>query len=280
MKITFFLSSIVVTLIFSSVHASTNLSKSTNSLLNCDETSTVLSADNSPSKQYFIRLLKSGISAPLNDFLIFWYPERNTDTFSDADLEQCEIEGCNLDTFYSWGPLAKVKTFMKTMPDGKKWSGFPNPGHMFATLFSAVGSYGYGLIPVRIKLNGNKYPVHPDREQSISDGSEVESWSFASPEHYDEIIRDLIRYKTNKLWHGYTVFERIKNEKGFQNQLFFDLGIDGNEFSENVLKRNLLKMIQMILNREGRIYYSKNSCRNRDLAFKTKFPTYINPNKE
>lgn len=280
MNIKPFLSSIVFTLLFTSAHASADRDIPADSARNCHETSVVINADDSPSKQDFIRLLKNGASAPLNDFLIFWYPERNTNTFSDAELELCEIHGCNLDTLYAWGPLAKVHTFMKTMPDGKKWSGYPNPGYMFATLFSAVGSYGYGLIPVRIKLSYNKYPIHPDREQSISDGTEIESWSFATPEHYDEIIRDLIRSKTKKLWHGYTPIQRSKDEEGFNNQLFFEDEIDGNEFSESALKTKLIKMIQMILNNEGRINYSKNSCRNRALAFKTQFPTYINPNKE
>jgi hypothetical protein len=53
--------------------------------------------------------------------------------------------------------------------------------------------------------------------------------------------------------------------------------LDGHTWSEGTLKASLLQMIQMILNGEGRIYYSSGACRNRQNEFSMAFPTYIDP---
>ena len=236
----------------------------------CEENMTSARADDSPNKRAFEQILRLGASSKLEDFLIFWYPERSTFSVSDERFIHCVVwrddPKCISDTFYSWGPAAKVESLKKTMNDGGDWHGNPNPGHNLDTLSSAVGSFGYGSIPVRLKLKSNNFGFG---EIVVDDANEVESWSYGTPEHYDEIVRDILRAKSGKPWHGYSAL-------GGQ---LFDIGtLDRHEFTEEKLKDSLLIMIRTILAGEGRIFYSKGSCRNRHLTFLTRFPTYINPN--
>ncbi len=164
------------------------------------------------------------------------------------------------------------------MPDNGLWHGPPNPGHDLYTTISAVGSYGYGLIPVRIKLRPGVYGS--PSEYDIQNSNVVESWSFGTPEHYDEIIRDIQRSESKKpwigYWHSYWALSSIPGGPP-GDKLFFTLPLDGHDFTEENLKTALLDVIQTILNGDGRIYYAEGTCRNRKREFETRFPTYINP---
>lgn len=267
--------------------------------LNCDQPFDAIRADASPNIAYFNELLHRGIAAPLSDFMRLWYPKREGSAERDPTIELCissrascelkmevgksysaddflRLPQVHLDTVYSWGPAVKLTNIQKALPDNGVWSGPVNPGHTLDTLFSAIGSYGYGLIPVRIRLSPKpgQMSVSVRSDYEIEDGNEIESWSYGTPEHYDEIVRDYLRFKSGAPWVGYSA--SADDDEGNHMQLFF-AGLDGHDFSEKALKSSLLEMIRMILNGEGRIHYAHGTCRNRRLAFETRYPTYINP---
>ncbi len=283
-----------------------------NPSIDCDEKSTPIQAENSPNLDHFIKLLKSGMKAPLKDFLKLWYPERKrigkkgdeNDTILKCQQNKAQPgyttsggaipEPCAPDVLYSWGPKEKVETLAEAMSDGKKWRGSPNPkakvrsGILFASN-SAVSTYMYGPVGVRIKLKPKTpFPVlefggveravgYRDsyyQDFGISDSSVIESWSYGTPEHYDEIVRDLQRISSGK---AATLYRAAPlNSTGLSR--IYDIGpIDSRDNNETTLKANLLEMIRMILAGEGRIHYSKGACRNRAEHFLTDKPSYINP---
>ena len=232
----------------------------------CNEVASSIFANDSINQYRFQKLLKKGATVTLEEFLILWYPDRDK-PFPAFDFKSCKVFASSADTYYSWGPYKKILTMKSAMPDGANWNGEPNPSRLLDTIRSAVGSFGYGLYPVRIKLKENR-PSSCNEEFPILDSNVIESWSYGTPEHYDEIVRDYRRYLLDNNWIGY----------GFNpGPLFFKCGMDSHEFSPGILKKSLLKMISMILKGEGRIYYNADACRNRKRAFETDYPSYMNP---
>jgi hypothetical protein len=244
--------------------------------LNCDESVNPIGADDSPNRSYFAELLKRGKDASLEDFMKLWYPDKKEREDLDPGLEFCpnaETTACayavTTDTVYSWGPASKVKALEKNLVDNGDWDVDPNPGHLLDSIFTAVGSYAYGPVPVRFKIDPVQKSVFRLRiDHLLLGGKTIESWSYGTPEHYDEIVRDYLRFKSDKPWIGYV---------GNGHELFWDGGQDGHPVTQDNLKASMLEMVRMILNHEGRIYFAGGQCRNRALHFKTVFPTYINP---
>lgn len=203
---------------------------------------------------------------------------------------------CKPDVLYSWGPEVKLAGMQKTMQDGKEWANSPNPlpNNDKAALFmsmSPTSTFGYGNIAVRLKIKPsvpykhiwgyvdskeampNEIQVRTDQYQDFTtkDASVIESWSFGTPEHYDEIVSELLRFKEKKRAQLY--FRKIDSD-GI-DQLYTN--VDSYKTDEDILKKRLLNHIEMILQGRGRIVYQKGSCRNREQSFKTKRPTYFNP---
>lgn len=295
--------------------------------LNCEETD-VVEAKDSPSKEYFEALLKKGMDAPLSEFLKLWYPDREKEFEKDPYLFNCQKtpwgnldkfvmkenlavlpEECSPDVLYSWGPQIKLDTMKKLMIDKETWSGSPNayygqPAILFMSI-SPISTYGYGEISIRVKLrkstsfelpsyaasSQNAVYVRTDddfHDFTTNESNNFESWSYGTPEQYDEMVRDIQRLESNKHavlyaplydgWEGGTLPKKKFEEKSGVEKSFYGLGqLDGHEFTEKTLKQRLLKHIEMILNGEGRIHYQKGSCRNRDQHFRTKKRTYFNP---
>lgn len=268
-------------------------------------------------KQYFAGILAKGEAAPLNDFLKLWnedtkeyqedpyffacqtYAWGALDIFEQKGEKRILPEKCRPDVLYSWADDIKVKNIAHHLADNKKWKGIPNPYKVEKKLIqdplslaqTPAMTFGYGqiLMRVRIKETG-KFVRLTEREQpvkgeietspagympefSLSDSSLVESWSFGTPEIYDEIIRDLIRIQSNKRAQHYFGDE----ERDGLEKIYLDALLDDHEFSEKVLKRNLLRLIDQILKGEGKVFYQKGACRSYENHYRTKKPTWFNP---
>lgn len=282
----------------------------------CAETASSVTADDSPSKAYFETILKRGMDTPIQDFLKLWYPRRASAKIEEKDpyFFSCEkspwaslnwaaddslAPDCRPDVLYSWGPPVKIKNMLVAMPDGKSWQGSPNPGYSMATAISPASSFSYGLDQIRIKLKKtaefNRNPVLKNKavifssvvnEFDIADSNMIESWSYGTPEQYDEIVRDILRVTSGKraillnsqappdlkASDPHSGLHRLFRGNGTETE-----GWDGHPGTELELKVALLNHIKMILNGEGRIIYSKEACRNRRFYFQTDKPSYFNP---
>lgn len=113
-------------------------------------------------------------------------------------------------------------------------------------------------------------------EQSISAFrktiSPVSTYSYGTPQHYDEIVRDIIQISSGQRALGNKAGE--PSGQGL-SRLYNDGLSEVNQQDETELKKVLLEMIKMILNKEGRIFYAKGSCRNKNSHFDTQRPTYF-----
>lgn len=280
--------------------------------IDCNETLSI-SVEDSPNLDYFKKLLSKGDKSSLDDFLVFWYPgdeelkdkpfDHHCNSYVYGNLDYLS-EDCKPDVLYSWGPTVKLENMKKTMIDNQLWKGSPNPiNNKATTLFMAkspVVSFGYGDIAIRIKLkSGTPFPYEHhsmfnkgekdyskvdgvmmnrawNKDYMLKNSSFINSWSFGTPQIYDEMVRDILRFKNKKSAEVYASNGTNDPSKGLDN--LFQQKADRKDFSEKELKRKLLKHISMILNGEGKIHYQKGSCRNKELHYKTNKPTYSNPN--
>jgi hypothetical protein len=273
----------------------------------CDRPFEPVNADDSPQKAYFQDLLKKGLNAPLSDFLKLWYPDRKPSGSGDPFFFHCESapwadlqpgadgslpQDCAPDTLYSYGPPAKLETLKSRMPDREEWLGSPNPVGYSAAIFttmSAASTFYYGTIPVRIKLKagtpirvgqGNidgavSYRTSDDYQDfKISDSSVIESWSYGTPEHYDEIVRDILKISS-----GEPAIRYVRGAPAGSGveRLYQNAPVKYVAPNENGLKADLLEMIRTILAGKGRIYFSKGACRNREVHFSSPKHDYMNP---
>lgn len=281
---------------------------------NCSETSGPITADNSPNRTYFQTLLKKGMRAPIGDFLKLWYPKKNnTETktyFFDCEKEAWGPlatvghyipEGCEPDTLYSWGPKVKLDSLNNTYQDEKAWSGLAYPGQplnyhygtegpphgSIFTVISPASCFSYGLVPIRFRIKkGTRFQdvqatmkdtVHQNEtEFTFFNASVIDSWSYGTPEQYDEIVKDILRISSGKRALSYRPVGE-KGPYGVGLERLYNSGVPENgDQDERTLKRNLLEMIRMILKGEGRIHYAPGSCKNREKHFSTDRPTYFN----
>lgn len=148
---------------------------------------------------------------------------------------------CYPEILYSWGDNKKLQDLISRMGKTPFGSVKFNPAHpnLWATI-SPVASFCYGLIPVRIKLKQHvwfksmlsrqradpymaklaQFFSYPKVEYlfqglvdfAIDDSNAIESWSFGTPEHYDEIMREVEWMYTHKRseWVGYNLTKEDK----------------------------------------------------------------------
>src|SRR3569623_1459155 len=112
----------------------------------------------------------------------------------------------------------------------------------------------------------------------VIDGAGViESYSYGTPEIYDEVVRDTLRIASGKPARTYTEgIGRWNNATGMERVYGAGVG-ERTDQTETLLKSRFLALIDSILNHQGRIIYSSGVCQNRRLHYATTHPTYINP---
>ncbi len=282
--------------------------------VNCNEKFAPILPEDSPNRTKFQELIIKGPEKiTLQDLLILWYPEFKAESARIPYFFSCQKEPwgkivggddtwlskrCSPDVLYSWGPIEKLQTIQNRLRDGQRWVGSPNPraealtGVLFTSL-SAASTFNYGQIPIRIKVKpqvvfkktewgaSQRVVAYRDgqfQDFAISDSSVIESWSYATPELYDEIVRDILRITSGKRAVSYNIGEPVKS-KGIDRLLSKCADTHIHSCDSTRLKRQLFKMAEMILNGEGRVYYADGSCRNRKRHYETLKPTYINPRK-
>lgn len=248
-------------------------------------------------------------------------PWGNIDTFEMVNELRYVSQACKPDTLYSWGPIEKLKNIKNNLPQNEEWRGDPNKREEVEvgtfTALTPVQTFGYGEIVIRFKIKdqtpvaiGRGYVTNSSntREERVgvrarSDGfqdytietaSFVESFSYGTPQIYDELVLDIKRYESKKRAQLYKtkaslVLNYSEEPAGGEEDLerpLEDYGldllrhlpnIDRHDFSEGVLISRLRGLLKMILNEEGGVYYQKGVCANIDEHYQSKKPTYFNP---
>lgn len=222
-------------------------------------------------------------------------------------LSKMMVNKCKPDVLYSWGSEAKKENIFKTLTDGELWSGPANPHKQMAEFSSKKGTpvlymaltpastYGYGSNLMRIKIkketpfrsqkyNANNGEIGFWKDQlaqdfTLTDSSVIESISSGTAEIYDEVIRDLLRIKSNKRaqLYFYDPKDQADSKRTGLDKLTGIGQLDNTYFTEDLLKENLLKLIETILKEDGKVHYQKGTCRSYQQHYKTDKPTYFNP---
>lgn len=203
---------------------------------------------------------------------------------------------CFPSALYSWGGDEKLKALSLGMPDGNNWQGRANPKSRWGVIFtsiSAISTFAYGDTVIRFKIKKGtpfvlsefgagegKVSVRDDtvyHDYTFDSSDIVESWSYNTPEIYDELVRDILRISsgnTSQIYNGSLAGSKLV---GIDRLIRTSNNLDGHKVSIQSLKSTLLKLINAILMNEGRIHYNEGSCRNRDLHYSTTTPNYITP---
>ena len=274
----------------------------------CNQSGENLGADDSPNLQYFKDLLARGQAAPIQDFLKLWYPDRAQEIDGAYFLEDCQnpnqnhnlkmVDGkvpdaCKPDTLYSWQPWSHVQGTLAALSPNSAWSGAPRKAldNTVWVTISAVSTYSYGSTLMRFKIKPAAnyadsfastdtdigYPENLLQDMVIDGAAVIESYSYGTPEIYDEIVRDTLRIASGKPARTYAEWiGRGKDATGMDR--VYGAGVsERTDQTETLLKSRLLQLIDSIVNHEGRIIYAQGACQNRRLHYATKHPTYINP---
>jgi hypothetical protein len=220
---------------------------------------------------------------------------------------------CAPDTLYSWGGFDKVAAYLHNLPDGKPW---PEalPRTLFATP-SAASTFGYGTVPLRFKIKpGVKFklfvqpgadtcesfvskglmiakefqdtiPVRLDStaagnfflEFSICTPTVIESWSFGTKEHFDEIIKDHI-WMTTQHYYKWEAYYKIGKVDQYLNT-DIDAGSLKTDFSEAALKSRMAFIKTITRSKMGQVFVPAGVDAKTLKAnhFTTKHPIYFNP---
>lgn len=220
--------------------------------------------------------------------------ERGLTTKSDTTGSL--LKKCEPDTLYSWGSVDKLSR-LKEMARASSWRGkWP----VLYTARSAVSTFGYGPIPVRIKLKPGLVFLRIDanHRQAICDGpiaqiertvfysSEgfedwlicsaevIQSWSYGTKPHYDEIVRDYVAQKGNGEIAYYTIGALLAFRGPPANSW-----VDHHLFSEDIFFDQLKHLYKIAASNLGEIFFNPDcstSERTIESHFHTDRPIYFN----
>jgi len=221
-------------------------------------------------------------------------------------------EVCRPDLLYSWGSAAKAKDVMTRLADGVDWPTLINPNSkvtlesdqpssprygLVYTSMSPASTFGYGEVLLRFKIKpGVRYEFFSQllsdpalavavgwhHEFNFRHSAIVESVSMGTPEIYDEVVRDILRFESGKRVFVYSNWDLNDRTKPVPYEAsgidrLYRQNVDHHLQTEERLKANLLELIREILKGEGRVHYSKGTCRSRAAVFSTRFPSFIQP---
>ncbi len=240
-----------------------------------------------------------------SDLLKLWFPWQKDSTVG-FEWRNCidDLEGghpiraletnsaCRGDTFYSWGSLKKIDS-LKSVMGIKPWQNKMQALYLART---PIGSFGYGLYAVRVKVRADvqwkriDYGVTPcstgdiDKtiffrtkqvyESSLFDiiicsPQVIESWSYGTKEHYDEIVKD-VEWTINKK-RSEDITEMYINDPKFLNAQ----GIDGMDFRIEGITSRLKAHLKISQENTGEVF-AHPLLKSKHEHFLTNYSIYFN----
>lgn len=221
-----------------------------------------------------------------------------------ANMNGSLSDQCKTDTLYSWGDIAKIQA-LEGQIGGHLTSWRP-----IRTLYATRGpisTFGYGDLSIRIRLRDNvqfrqhnaflRCDLEGDKHKGIvylradgyfsdwtfCDPDVIHSWSYGTPEHYDEIVQELIGHdvalKQNSSVIGWVeVYSGLHHQK---SSIFFDGTIDDRKnYSRRVLSQNMTTHLRWIENNsQGVVHFNpalNQTEKTREKHFSTQYPTHFN----
>lgn len=242
---------------------------------------------------------RAGKTLELEQFNRTFFPMPAPST--DDSLLRCNYQrpvgNCSPDTFYSWGPLEKMRKVKSNSSDSlRPWSKPLNGSQSIYMTHSPVATYCYGRLALRFKFRDYPLPGALNvgnmiesltewwlpsfgREQVVL--SNLESVSFARPEHFDEIVAEITRrLEPNSRWHEGALYFSVLvvREPNLKKKLLQGCLPERHPTDERVLVENLVLFLEAIIGKTGWIHYNNCPQCTPQNHFETNWPTFYNPN--
>jgi hypothetical protein len=216
----------------------------------------------------------------------------NTKQYLKSDATGIVEERCRPDTLYSWGDQTKLNVIESQMGNNKWADSF----RIIFTTRSPIATFGYGPIPIRIKLKKGlkwvkKRPSTSCTERPLAERQTtiyysngyllefficspkiIHSWSYSTREHYDEVIK-AYEWDTNQ--RDSLNFETY----GSGDSSIFGRHWDGHLFTPSVLEDSLKLWIDRINAGTSKIYFNEDIPKHErtfEKHFETDKPIYYN----
>lgn len=235
--------------------------------------------------------------------------------------EQYLSPACSADTLYSWGSQERTRSTLMRLGQHilansweKKACDTDDPEVPLYMALTPAITHGYGIELIRYKIRpqtpfitgagqvqrkgysreslhrqGIRYRTDWFGDFTIYNAGHIESYSFGTPELYDEIIRDIRRIEScgraqiyKHLGVDKSAFH--KKEVGLEHLWIpYDEVEYNTDFSQDALKVRLHHLIGQILKNEGRVITQRRFINGRNQAqlyfdhYQTQRPTYFNP---
>lgn len=221
------------------------------------------------------------------------------------------VPECSPDTLYSWGGTDKLKWYADTLKDGSAW---PEklPRALF-TSHSAAGSFGYGQVPLRFKIKphvkiklaynlagftcadhvnsgfiksedlkttiigrvNNRSDGFSFMEYIICSANVIESWSYVSKEHFDEILKDY-NWMTTKDFKDWDAYSKRSGKDDFVGNNV-DANELGTDFRPEAYAHRMSFLRFLTENSFGQVSAPAGAADAKAKHFQTAKPIYFNP---
>ena len=209
---------------------------------------------------------------------------------------------CLPNTVYSWGPFAKIELLQKLIGEAS-WDERPfaestNKIVGIYTVADPIGSFAYGDYSIRIKLKPDVQFVYQQglwscdqlsaeqkknsvlikiwnetewttaAEYIICSPHVIESWSYGTTEHYEEILRDAEYVKS----HPGGEYLSYLREQG--KPIIFGANADSMPFTEEHFKK-VVELHKGLSGKNGKVYARPDSEELLESHFKNKWDVYF-----
>jgi hypothetical protein len=253
-------------------------------------------------------ILSAGYTLAANNVLDLEDCRTNTFQTTAPDLFGGLKKQCRPDTLYSWGDENKLNGFRRVLGN----SAWPDKMRTLFLARSPISTFGYGPIPLRIKLMpGVKFKR--DNEKSTCEGlpeeattvfyrrdgvwsdwvicspAVIHSWSVWTQSHYEEIQIGFDAHKNGDDVDYYSKFQFDK--KNIFSPNYFPpsldgkahdiLNHDGKDFREITFNEYIENILKNVIENKGEIFFNptlRPHDKTPECHFRTMHPIYFNPN--
>jgi hypothetical protein len=214
------------------------------------------------------------------------------------------IPECQPDTLYSWGFRGKLQEFKSLMTANRRWD--QAFSQMLFAHINPIATFAYGDVALRMKLKPgtkflyygadqlqfNQYCSQLLNADTISNTvivrawshqgvtgvdyilcstEPVESWSYDTKKHYDEIVASQLWNNNVSTTQGWVPYAKA----GYSAE-YFDCGLDNEDWSQAHLLKNLSVMQSKAEEGQGQILFAEGVPHSPSRHFSTNRPIYWN----
>jgi hypothetical protein len=244
-------------------------------------------------KKLLIDYKLNPLSVRLESFTKTFFPETPAPKGQSDRLVDCGKtpyqSDCTPDTYYSWGPAQKLENIYNATLMSSWGRSSLNKRSIYMNQ-SSIGSYCYGKYPVRFKfstppkrgfLNNGDFQKTFNEWTVNSPDEGIESVSYAQPEHLDEMIIEIKRRLVRGSDWSNAALYKLYPPYEYRKSIYTGCVPEVLALNEDNLVNNIMSLLDAYFSGKGWIHSPRceKDCKaESEDHFKTKWPTFYNPN--